>query len=99
MRVRPTGKPHVKPRLGLAYLSACSSACDLSTDTAHRSLHLANCLQLAGFENVIGTLWDSYGDTCSEIASKFYDFLFSKNVSPAGGTPGSVLGYATCVGG
>ncbi|KAF8453388.1 CHAT domain-containing protein, partial [Kalaharituber pfeilii] len=79
--VRPA--KDVSRPLRVAYLSACSSACDLSADAVNESLHIASTLQLAGFDNVIGTLWDSYDEACAEVAKQFYKFLLQEDVGPA----------------
>jgi tetratricopeptide (TPR) repeat protein len=59
----------------IAYLSACSTAEIKVRNLADESIHLANAFQLAGFTNVIGTLWAADDNAAVEIASKFYEGL------------------------
>jgi len=59
----------------IAYLSACSTAEIKVQNLADESIHLANAFQLAGFTNVIGTLWAADDNAAVEIASKFYEGL------------------------
>lgn len=60
----------------LAYLSACSSAVNLSQGLADEGLNLASAFQLAGFPSVIGTLWQAFDQTAVKMAGKFYRHLF-----------------------
>ncbi|MCJ1251060.1 hypothetical protein MMC30_008291 [Trapelia coarctata] len=71
MDIRP--KHHDQAQI--AYLSACSTAEIKVRNLADESIHLANAFQLAGFTNVIGTLWAADDNAAVEIASKFYEGL------------------------
>ncbi|KAF8459755.1 CHAT domain-containing protein [Kalaharituber pfeilii] len=62
--------------LSLVYLSACSSASNHSIDMSEEPLHIAGVFQLAGYNNAIGTLWDSEDEVCIDIAKRFYNYLF-----------------------
>jgi hypothetical protein len=61
----------VEPPL-LAYLSACSTSQVRNESMLDESLHLVNAFQLAGFQHVIGTLWDVDDELCKEVASLVY---------------------------
>lgn len=43
----------------VAYLSACSTADNPSSDLADESIHIASGFQLAGFSHVLATQWES----------------------------------------
>ncbi|MER6347751.1 CHAT domain-containing protein [Streptomyces sp. NPDC001595] len=62
------------PGAEFAYLSACETAVG-GTHLPDESLHLAGSLQLAGFSQVIGTLWRVDDDTAEEIAREVYGTL------------------------
>ncbi len=59
----------------LAYLSACSTAVTRDTRLLDESIHLASAFQLAGFPQVIATLWTIPDDGAIAIASAFYERL------------------------
>lgn len=63
------------PTARLAYLSACSGAENKSTTLADETTHLAGAFQLAGFEHVIGTLWQTKDAACQQVAEDFYKHL------------------------
>ncbi|MFE3166694.1 CHAT domain-containing protein [Streptomyces sp. NPDC059224] len=56
---------------GMAYLSACSTAQGM-VNLPDEALHLAGAFQLAGFRNVISTLWPISDDVAVEAATDFY---------------------------
>ncbi|KAI5840135.1 CHAT domain-containing protein [Morchella snyderi] len=60
----------------LAYLSACSTADNAAIELADETIHLASAFQLAGFNHVIGTLWQSKDVTCKAVAEDFYTRLY-----------------------
>lgn len=65
-------------RLGdarLAYLSACSTARNDSTDLIDEAIHLTSAFQLAGFPRVVGTLWPIDDDVALAVANAFYTRL------------------------
>ncbi|WP_405643098.1 CHAT domain-containing protein [Streptomyces sp. NBC_00019] len=62
------------PAAEFAYLSACETALG-GTRLPDEALHLAGSLQLAGFSQVIGTLWRADDDTSAEIAEGVYGEL------------------------
>lgn len=61
----------------LAYLSACCTADNASTDLADESIHIASGFQLAGFSHVLGTMWESNDAACRQVAVDFYSELFN----------------------
>ncbi|MBE8472858.1 CHAT domain-containing protein [Streptomyces justiciae] len=62
------------PAAEFAYLSACETAVG-GTRLPDEALHLAGSLQLAGFSQVIGTLWRVDDDSSAEIAAQVYGRL------------------------
>lgn len=62
-------------RLSIAFFSACSSADVKGSELADESLHMASAAQLAGYPNVIGTLWPTRDDMCASVAKEFYSEL------------------------
>ncbi|RPA90775.1 hypothetical protein L873DRAFT_1820491 [Choiromyces venosus 120613-1] len=64
------------PGAQLAYLSACSSAKNASTDLADEVIHLASAFQLAGFSHTLANLWETEDAASSEVARGFYNLLF-----------------------
>ncbi|MEZ0111449.1 tetratricopeptide (TPR) repeat protein [Catenulispora sp. EB89] len=65
----------------LAYLSAC----DTATSTwrlANESLHITGAFHLAGYRNVVGTLWPIDDGTASWIAADFYRHLTDGGTIP-----------------
>ena len=59
----------------LAYLSACETGLSLAARLADESVHLASAFQLAGFPQVVATLWEI--DDNEVIAEAFYTRLRS----------------------
>jgi hypothetical protein len=59
----------------LAYLSACRTAYASAATLIDEAIHLAAAFQLAGFPQVIGTLWEISDDTATESARNFYTAL------------------------
>ncbi|EPS45562.1 hypothetical protein H072_457 [Dactylellina haptotyla CBS 200.50] len=56
----------------LAYLSACSTGSNRHTYLLDEGIHLISACQLAGFQHVIGTLWEVNDACCVSIARSFY---------------------------
>ena len=59
----------------LAYLSACRTAYTSAATLIDEAIHLAAAFQLAGFPQVIGTLWEISDHTAAETARDFYTAL------------------------
>ncbi|MFE6282705.1 CHAT domain-containing protein [Streptomyces sp. NPDC057877] len=57
-----------------AYLSACSTAVTRG-DLADEALHVATAFQLAGFPQVVGTLWQVNDSVAVDIAERVYAHL------------------------
>jgi len=71
---------------GLAYLSACHTAVT-SLDMADEAVHLSGAFHLAGYQNVIGTLWPVGDLSAGMVAEDFYRQLTSGGV----GAPDTTL--------
>ncbi|AWT46486.1 MULTISPECIES: CHAT domain-containing protein [Streptomyces] len=72
-------------RLGtaeLAYLSACQSATG-GIALADEAVHLASAFQLAGYRQVIGTLWPIEDAAAADIARDVYTRLRREDGAPA----------------
>ncbi|CAH0015676.1 unnamed protein product [Clonostachys rhizophaga] len=65
----------------LAYLSACSTGRMKNSDLMDEGLHLIAACQLAGFQHVIGTLWEVNDKSCVEIARRTYEQLRQEGIS------------------
>ncbi|WP_327742800.1 CHAT domain-containing protein [Streptomyces europaeiscabiei] len=59
-------------RAQLAYLSACRTAITEDISLADESIHLVSAMQLAGFAQVIGTLWQVDDTVAAAMAAEFY---------------------------
>ncbi|CAF3572566.1 unnamed protein product [Fusarium graminearum] len=59
----------------LGYLSACSTGANTVTKLADEGIHLISSLQLAGFQHVVGTLWEVSDKYCVDVARVFYKTL------------------------
>ncbi|WP_280423369.1 CHAT domain-containing protein [Nocardia carnea] len=62
----------------LAYLSACETAAT-SVELIDEAIHLTSAFQLAGYPQVIGTLWTVDDETATQIAESFYTALFDSD--------------------
>lgn len=59
----------------LAYLSACGTGQIKDEKFADESIHLISACQLAGFRNVIGTMWGVSDEHCVDVARVTYESL------------------------
>ena len=55
----------------LAYLSACATARGVTT-LADEAFHPASAFQLAGYQQVVATLWEIRDSTAARTAAAFY---------------------------
>ncbi|MEJ8639827.1 CHAT domain-containing protein [Streptomyces sp. MS2.AVA.5] len=62
-------------RAQLVYLSACSTATVRTVDLLDEAIHLTTAFQLAGFPQVIGTLWEINDQASVIVAEAFYSQL------------------------
>ncbi|KAF7534029.1 hypothetical protein G7054_g6561 [Neopestalotiopsis clavispora] len=61
----------------LAYLSACSTN-DNNTEKLHdEAIHLVTACQLAGFQHVVGTMWEVADKYCVDAAKKVYEEILT----------------------
>ena len=65
----------------LAYLSACGTGRIKRNEFLDEGLHLISGYQLAGFQHVIGTLWDVNDESCVEIATTIYKWMRDHKMS------------------
>lgn len=61
----------------LAYLSACGTGRIRNSQLADESLHLIGACQMAGFQNVVGTLWEVEDRSCVDVAVRTYEWIKS----------------------
>ena len=59
----------------LAYLSACSTGANEAKDLDDEGISLISACQLAGFQHVIGTLWEVSDRHCVDVARIVYETL------------------------
>ncbi|MFF5131062.1 CHAT domain-containing protein [Streptomyces syringium] len=59
----------------LAYLSACATALSTNAELIDESIHLAAAFQMAGYPQVVGTLWEINDHHAVDMASSFYSGL------------------------
>ncbi|MGI9003118.1 MAG: CHAT domain-containing protein [Pseudonocardia sp.] len=59
----------------LAYLSACRTAFNPSTELIDEAIHLTTAFQLAGYPHVVGTLWEINDALAVRVADSFYTAL------------------------
>ncbi|KAF5877804.1 putative tpr domain containing protein [Botrytis fragariae] len=65
----------------LAYLSACNTSQVENELMIDEGLHLVNAFQLAGFQHVIGTLWDVDDKLCSDVARIVYEHVLGDEIT------------------
>jgi len=59
----------------LAYLSACSTANSPSSQLFDEVTHIVSSFHIAGYINVIGTLWPAQDKACQKMEADFYSTL------------------------
>ena len=65
----------------LAYLSACGTGQIKREELMDESLHLIGAYQLAGFQHVIGTLWEVNDKSCVDVAYETYKHILKSRMS------------------
>lgn len=65
----------------LAYLSACGTGLVKHAKLIDEILHLISACQLAGFQNVIGTLWETKDKAYMDIAVMTYKWILDQGLS------------------
>jgi tetratricopeptide (TPR) repeat protein len=65
----------------LAYLSACSTSKIETAGFVDEAIHVASAFQLAGFQHVIGTLWEVNDQVCVDMAKNIYGGLLKGGMS------------------
>ncbi|KAI1329835.1 hypothetical protein F5Y16DRAFT_364804 [Xylariaceae sp. FL0255] len=65
----------------LAYLSACGTGQVKHNELLDEGLHLISACQLAGFQHVVGTLWEVNDESCVEAAIKTYEWMQKQHMS------------------
>ncbi|HEY2063722.1 MAG TPA: CHAT domain-containing protein, partial [Amycolatopsis sp.] len=65
----------------LAYLSACSTT-ETNQEQADEATHLTAAFQLAGYRNVVGTLWPINDQAALKAARAFYEALTAGGTKP-----------------
>ncbi|GAA1961886.1 CHAT domain-containing protein [Catenulispora subtropica] len=66
----------------LAYLSACETAATRNLELIDEAIHLAGAFQLAGFPQVIATLWAISDKYAASVADLFYRGLTQEGTAP-----------------
>jgi tetratricopeptide (TPR) repeat protein len=70
----------------IAFLSACSTAEVRARGLGDEGLHIASAFQMAGFVDVVGSLWSVDDDVCVALAEAFYSRLLRAKGSRMEGT-------------
>ncbi|KAF5612368.1 30S ribosomal S17P protein [Fusarium subglutinans] len=65
----------------LAYLSACGTGQIGGNAFFDESIHLISACQLAGFQHVVGTLWEVSDKSCVEISQTVYESIRDEGFS------------------
>ncbi|KAH6874864.1 TPR domain-containing protein [Thelonectria olida] len=65
----------------LAFLSACSTGQIKQSQFVDEALHLIAACQAAGFQHVIGTLWEVDDELCIEAARTTYEWMHKNAMS------------------
>ena len=63
----------------LAFLSACCTAENVLVDLIDEGIHLASSFQLAGYPQVIASLWEADDALSVAIAETFYRITFTES--------------------
>ncbi|KAH6990039.1 CHAT domain-containing protein [Ilyonectria destructans] len=67
------------PNARLAFLSACHAAVGRSPDLLDEGIHLAGAFQLAGFPQVVGTLWQVSDKRAMQLSKKVWQMILASS--------------------
>ncbi|CAH0044575.1 unnamed protein product [Clonostachys solani] len=65
----------------LAYLSACGTGQISHKRSTDESIHMMSAFELAGFQNVVGTLWNVEDGVCPSVAIDTYTWIKDKQLT------------------
>jgi tetratricopeptide (TPR) repeat protein len=77
------------PRARLAYLSACETSRP-ATDLTDEAVHITGAFQMAGFPEVVGTLWSVDDAAALAIATRVYEAVPGTGNGTAGPIPAAL---------
>ena len=63
----------------LAYLSACGTGQVRNAELLDEGMHLISAYQLAGFQHVVGSLWEVNDRSCVDVATTTYEWMMMQN--------------------
>jgi len=69
------------PTVEFAFLSACHTAELTEGSIADKGLHLTAAAQYCGFRSVVGTMWAMADQDGGDLATHFYNLIFSSDES------------------
>jgi tetratricopeptide (TPR) repeat protein len=72
---------HHLPDAGLAYLSACRTS-GHTPQLVDESVHITSAFLLAGYSQVVGTMWAVSDYAASRVAAQFYGYLTAAGSHP-----------------
>ncbi|KAH7121612.1 CHAT domain-containing protein [Dactylonectria macrodidyma] len=67
------------PNARLAFLSACHAAIGRAPDLIDEGIHLAGAFQLAGFPQVVGTLWQVSDKRAMQLSKKVWQMILASS--------------------
>lgn len=67
------------PYARVAYLSACHAAVNRNASLLDEGIHLAGAFQLAGFPQVVGSLWQVNDRRAMQVSQRVWENLISEN--------------------
>ncbi|TEB36915.1 hypothetical protein FA13DRAFT_1893854 [Coprinellus micaceus] len=71
------------PNADLAYLSACQTSAGQES-LPDEAVHLAAGMLAAGYRRVVSTMWEIGDESASQVASDFYQYLWSRRPEGSG---------------
>lgn len=79
----------------LAFLSACQTSTG-DEKISDEAVHLAAGMLAAGYRRVVATMWSIGDRPAQEVATDFYDFIFSRRKGDSGDTFDATLSAHAC---